>query len=143
MISYSGPVEEALDQYYERHDEQNVDTQLIVTLLRHVVQLNTDTNPNSNSNPNKSRNRRKGQGPGSGSGLGPGSGLGLGAVLVFLAGWQDILDVKAAVEADPVLGNPNRVLCLSLHSSVPTSKQKLIFQRPPPGVDYFRMVFKK
>lgn len=53
-----------------------------------------------------------------------------GAVLVFVPGWADIVDLVAAVEADATLGAACH--CVALHSSLETAKQKLAFL-PPPG----------
>ncbi|EPS71150.1 hypothetical protein M569_03608, partial [Genlisea aurea] len=57
-----------------------------------------------------------------------------GAVLVFMTGWEDINCLKDQLKAHPLLGDPNRVMLLACHGSMPTSEQKLIFDRPPPNV---------
>ncbi|KAJ3083336.1 hypothetical protein HK102_001131 [Quaeritorhiza haematococci] len=57
----------------------------------------------------------------------------LGAVLVFLPGWSDITNVKRSLEKHPILGRPDVPLILPLHSSINSTQQNRIFQRPPPG----------
>lgn len=68
-----------------------------------------------------------------------------GAVLVFVPGWADIVDVISTFEADvPVAQQPRHISsrtalhlgerchCVALHSSLETAKQKAAFL-PPPG----------
>lgn len=67
-----------------------------------------------------------------------------GAVLVFVPGWADIVDVISAFEADVPVAQPRqnssriavhlgeRCHCVALHSSLETAKQKAAFL-PPPG----------
>ncbi|CAM6093452.1 unnamed protein product [Calypogeia fissa] len=57
-----------------------------------------------------------------------------GAVLVFLTGWEDISAVLEKLKANPLLGDPNKVLLLGCHGSMATGEQKLIFNHAPPGV---------
>ena len=57
-----------------------------------------------------------------------------GAILVFLHGWDEITKATEALRAHPTTGNSSRVLLLPLHSQVPSSEQRRVFKRPPPGV---------
>ncbi|XP_054809447.1 DExH-box ATP-dependent RNA helicase DExH5, mitochondrial isoform X2 [Prosopis cineraria] len=57
-----------------------------------------------------------------------------GAVLVFMTGWEDISSLKDKLLANPVLGDPSRVLLLTCHGSMASSEQSLIFQEPEDGV---------
>lgn len=57
-----------------------------------------------------------------------------GAVLVFMTGWDDINSLKDQLQSHPLLGDPNRVLLLACHGSMPSSEQKLIFDKPEDGV---------
>ena len=60
------------------------------------------------------------------------SGGPAGAILVFLPGWNEISQLRDQLAADPRFGAD--VLVLPLHSMVPPSEQKRVFQRPPRGV---------
>lgn len=53
----------------------------------------------------------------------------VGAVLVFVPGWADIVDVVSAIEERPELP----CYCVALHSSLEAARQKLAFQPPPKG----------
>ncbi|TQD90674.1 hypothetical protein C1H46_023821 [Malus baccata] len=57
-----------------------------------------------------------------------------GAILVFMTGWDDINSLKDQLQAHPLLGDPSRVLLLACHGSMPSSEQKLIFDKPEDGV---------
>ncbi|ONM30512.1 DExH-box ATP-dependent RNA helicase DExH3 [Zea mays] len=57
-----------------------------------------------------------------------------GAILVFMTGWDDINALKEQLQANPLLGNPSAVLLLACHGSMASSEQKLIFDKPEPGV---------
>ncbi|XP_062191731.1 DExH-box ATP-dependent RNA helicase DExH3-like isoform X1 [Phragmites australis] len=57
-----------------------------------------------------------------------------GAVLVFMTGWDDINALKEQLQANPLLGDPSKVLLLACHGSMASSEQKLIFEKPEPGV---------
>ncbi|KQK02430.1 hypothetical protein BRADI_2g01360v3 [Brachypodium distachyon] len=57
-----------------------------------------------------------------------------GAVLVFMTGWDDINALKEQLQANPLLGDPNKVLLLACHGSMPSSEQKLIFEKPEAGL---------
>nr|CAB3472473.1 unnamed protein product [Digitaria exilis] len=57
-----------------------------------------------------------------------------GAVLVFMTGWDDINALKEQLHANPLLGDPTKVLLLACHGSMASSEQKLIFDKPEPGV---------
>ncbi|KAF9611592.1 hypothetical protein IFM89_033596 [Coptis chinensis] len=57
-----------------------------------------------------------------------------GAILVFMTGWDDINALKDQLQAHPLLGDPSRVLLLSCHGSMASSKQRLIFHKPEGGV---------
>ncbi|KAL6175637.1 hypothetical protein ACLB2K_052276 [Fragaria x ananassa] len=57
-----------------------------------------------------------------------------GAVLVFMTGWDDINSLKDQLQSHPLLGDPNRVLLLACHGSMPSAEQRLIFDKPEDGV---------
>lgn len=57
-----------------------------------------------------------------------------GAVLVFMTGWDDINSLKDQLQAHPHLGDPDKVLLLACHGSMPSSEQRLIFDKPEDGV---------
>lgn len=57
-----------------------------------------------------------------------------GAVLVFMTGWDDISSLKEKLQAHSVLGDSHRVLLLACHSSMASSEQRLIFEKPEDGV---------
>ncbi|KAJ0962773.1 hypothetical protein J5N97_027895 [Dioscorea zingiberensis] len=57
-----------------------------------------------------------------------------GAVLVFMTGWDDINSLKDQLQANPLLGDPTKVLLLACHGSMASSEQRLIFDKPPDGV---------
>ncbi|XWS60984.1 hypothetical protein CRYUN_Cryun07bG0086300 [Craigia yunnanensis] len=57
-----------------------------------------------------------------------------GAVLVFMTGWDDINSLKDQLQAHPLLGDPSKVLLLACHGSMPSSEQRLIFEKPEDGV---------
>ncbi|KAL7133628.1 hypothetical protein ABFS83_12G154800 [Erythranthe nasuta] len=59
---------------------------------------------------------------------------GSGAILVFLTGWDDISKLLDKLKANVILGDPNKVLLLPVHGSMPTINQREIFDRPPPNV---------
>ncbi|KAL5544898.1 hypothetical protein UlMin_008682 [Ulmus minor] len=57
-----------------------------------------------------------------------------GAILVFMTGWDDINSLKDQLQSHPLLGDPSKVLLLACHGSMPSSEQKLIFDKPEDGV---------
>ncbi|OMO51588.1 Double-stranded RNA-binding protein [Corchorus capsularis] len=57
-----------------------------------------------------------------------------GAILVFMTGWDDINSLKEQLQAHPLLGDPSKVLMLACHGSMPSSEQRLIFEKPEDGV---------
>nr|CAD1838386.1 unnamed protein product [Ananas comosus var. bracteatus] len=57
-----------------------------------------------------------------------------GAILVFMTGWDDINSLKEQLQANPLLGDPTKVLLLACHGSMASSEQKLIFVKPEDGV---------
>ncbi|XP_050379007.1 DExH-box ATP-dependent RNA helicase DExH3 [Argentina anserina] len=57
-----------------------------------------------------------------------------GAVLVFMTGWDDINSLKDQLQSHSLLGDPNRVLLLACHGSMPSSEQRLIFDKPEGGI---------
>ncbi|KAK1298092.1 putative pre-mRNA-splicing factor ATP-dependent RNA helicase [Acorus calamus] len=57
-----------------------------------------------------------------------------GAVLVFMTGWDDINSLKEQLLANPLLGDPSRVLLLVCHGAMASSEQRLIFDKPEDGV---------
>ena len=48
-----------------------------------------------------------------------------GAVLVFMTGWDDINALKEQLQANPLLGDPSKVLLLACHGSMASSEQVL------------------
>ena len=46
-----------------------------------------------------------------------------GGVLVFMTGWDDINSLKEQLQANPLLGDPAKVLLLSCHGSMASSEQ--------------------
>ena len=54
-----------------------------------------------------------------------------GAILVFLPGWTDISQVHDKIMKDPVLSCH---IIIPLHSMLPMASQKVVFDRPPPGL---------
>ena len=48
-----------------------------------------------------------------------------GAVLVFMTGWDDINSLKEQLQANPLLGDPSKVLLLACHGSMASSEQVL------------------
>lgn len=57
-----------------------------------------------------------------------------GAILVFLPGWEDISRMRQQLATSPFFSNQSEFHVLPLHSMVPSSEQKKVFKRPPPGV---------
>lgn len=57
-----------------------------------------------------------------------------GAVLVFMTGWDDISCLKEKLQANPILGDTNRVVLLACHGSMASEEQRLIFDEPKDGV---------
>lgn len=57
-----------------------------------------------------------------------------GAVLIFLAGWEQISRLHKELLADRSFSQPRKFLILPLHSMMPTVNQRQVFDRPPPGV---------
>ncbi|PWA60265.1 RNA helicase HrpA [Artemisia annua] len=57
-----------------------------------------------------------------------------GGILVFMTGWDDISSLKDKLQAHSVLGDESRVLLLTCHSSMASSEQRLIFEKPDTGV---------
>eukprot|EP00980_Cylindrotheca_fusiformis_P005044 scaffold1069_cov143-Cylindrotheca_fusiformis.AAC.2 len=62
------------------------------------------------------------------------SSHGDGAVLVFLPGWHEISEFASLLESTPPFQNRSKFLVLPLHSGIPSSSQRMVLQRPPPGV---------
>ena len=57
------------------------------------------------------------------------------AVLVFLPGLKEIQALQEAMMSLPEFARePQRSWILPLHSTVPPEEQRLVFQRPPPGI---------
>ena len=55
-----------------------------------------------------------------------------GAILIFVPGWAEISKCKTALESSRVL-SPDNLHIIPLHSLMPTSFQREIFNPPPPG----------
>ncbi|XP_071696376.1 DExH-box ATP-dependent RNA helicase DExH6-like [Rutidosis leptorrhynchoides] len=56
-----------------------------------------------------------------------------GAILVFLAGWDDINKARDRLSKSSLFKDSYKFLILPLHSMVPSIEQKKVFQRPPKG----------
>jgi hypothetical protein len=57
-----------------------------------------------------------------------------GAILIFLPGWEAINRTRERLLASSILQNSSKFHVLSLHSMIPSSEQKKVFNRPPAGV---------
>ena len=69
-----------------------------------------------------------------GSGQGEGTSRADEAILVFLAGWEEISRLRERLLASPIFGDPARFLILPLHSMLHSMEQRKVFGRPPDGV---------
>lgn len=56
-----------------------------------------------------------------------------GAILVFLPGWEDINKTREKLIASPFLKDTSKYMIICLHSMIPSTEQKKVFKRPPPG----------
>ncbi|KAL8160936.1 hypothetical protein V2J09_012425 [Rumex salicifolius] len=56
-----------------------------------------------------------------------------GAILVFLSSWDDINRTRERLLANQFFKDPSKFLILPLHSMVPSTDQKKVFNRPPHG----------
>lgn len=56
-----------------------------------------------------------------------------GAILVFLAGWDDINKARDKLSSSNLFKDSSKFLILALHSMVPSIEQKKVFKRPPHG----------
>ncbi|XP_063227825.1 ATP-dependent DNA/RNA helicase DHX36-like isoform X2 [Bacillus rossius redtenbacheri] len=56
-----------------------------------------------------------------------------GAILVFLPGWTDIAKLNSLL-TECRRYSPDRYIIIPLHSLMPTTTQKSVFDKPPPGV---------
>ena len=127
------PASAALLEAYQStlSDEDAVDTQLVTSLLVHIVTQARAAEQRGAKGGNAGR-------PSTPAPVGLHSRspaeAGLGAVLVFLPGWEEISRISEACASHPLLGNPSRTLVLPLHSAIPTAEQRKVFRRPPPGV---------
>lgn len=104
-------------------DDETVDLDLLVALTAHIVSTSIAAGSGAAA-----------RGGAAAAGARTPLDAGLGAVLVFLPGWEDISGAMDLMRGHPVLGNPGRALILPLHSAIPTSEQRRVFKRPPPGV---------
>ncbi|KAK3120042.1 hypothetical protein QOZ80_9AG0680360 [Eleusine coracana subsp. coracana] len=59
-----------------------------------------------------------------------------GAVLIFLPGWEDIRKTKERLLDSLFFQDSSKFLVMSLHSMVPPSEQKMVFQLPPAGTSW-------
>ena len=98
-----------LSRYQMGANPEEVDLDLVVRILRYIA-----LQPIEGA-------RKKGQ-------------IGAGAVLVFLPGWDEISRLKDLLEASPPFSDSSRFRVLPLHSMVPSSEQRKVFQRPGAGV---------
>jgi hypothetical protein len=57
-----------------------------------------------------------------------------GAVLIFLPGWEAINKTRERLLASSIFRDSSKFHVLSLHSMIPSSEQRKVFQRPPAGV---------
>ena len=101
-----------LSRYQMAANPEEVDLDLVARILRHVALQSADAPP---------AQRRKGQ-------------IGPGAVLVFLPGWDEISRLKDLLESSPPFSDAARFRVLPLHSMVPSSEQRKVFQSPGRGV---------
>lgn len=86
-----------LTQYYSTHLEEDVDYKIISSLVRHIC-LKEST-----------------------------SGQTAGCcILVFLPGWQEIVNMKDLLEQDHALTSSHRINVLTLHSGVPVQDQRKV-----------------
>lgn len=97
---------EMLEQYLSSIDQDEIDTRLIERLLRKICTTVT-------------------------AGISPDY---LGSILVFLPGWEDITRTRECLEASSLFGDTTKFLLLPLHSMIPSSEQKKVFNKPKPGV---------
>jgi HrpA-like RNA helicase len=67
-------------------------------------------------------------------GGGGGGGEREGAVLVFLPGLGEIMQLHDMLMASSVYSNRNKWMIVAAHSSLSAEEQRRIFKRPPPGV---------
>jgi ATP-dependent RNA helicase DHX57 len=98
------------------HSLNPVNTDLITALIRWLV-TSSNSKGSTKSNP----------------GTGTFGKAYDGAVLIFMPGLFEILDLVAALQRDSVLGKDSSFLILPLHSELSTEEQKRVFVRPPPG----------
>ncbi|XP_071703468.1 DExH-box ATP-dependent RNA helicase DExH6-like [Rutidosis leptorrhynchoides] len=56
-----------------------------------------------------------------------------GAILVFLAGWDDINKARDKLSSSNLFKDSSKFMILALHSMVPSIEQKKVFKRPPHG----------
>ena len=56
-----------------------------------------------------------------------------GAILVFLAGWDDIHQTREKLLASLFFADTSKFVIFSLHSMIPSAEQKKVFKRPPAG----------
>ncbi|CAM6097575.1 unnamed protein product [Calypogeia fissa] len=97
---------ELLRKYHSSIDQEEIDVGLIQRLLKHLCGT-----PSEDDDKNQSA-----------------------AVLVFLPGWEDIMKTRDVLQESPLFGDSSRFLILPLHSMVPSSEQRKVFLRPPPGI---------
>ncbi|KAH7388020.1 hypothetical protein KP509_16G053600 [Ceratopteris richardii] len=97
---------ELLERYLSGIDQDEVDVKLIKELLQKICTTVT-------------------------AGISPDH---LGSILVFLPGWEDIVRTRECLEESAVFGDTKKFLILPLHSLIPSSEQRRVFQIPPPGV---------
>eukprot|EP00210_Caulerpa_lentillifera_P002836 g2710.t1 len=57
-----------------------------------------------------------------------------GGVLVFLTSWEDIQTMMEILQSNPIVGNPEFVKLLPLHSTLASISQEEIFKVPPLGI---------
>ncbi|KAK9835371.1 hypothetical protein WJX81_005267 [Elliptochloris bilobata] len=98
----------ALSEYQAGADADEVDLELVQSLLEHIC--------------------------GEGHFARPGEAAPtLGAVLIFLPGWDEIMRLKDRLESSDEFGS-GRYQVLPLHSMVPAADQRRVFVRPPRGM---------
>ena len=114
----------SVSEYQLNADPDEVDLGLAKELIHWILRVRAP----------EMRRRQKGGSESEGPSGGGGSAgePPLGAVLVFLPGWNEISQLRDELASDARFARD--VLVLPLHSMVPPSEQKRVFQRPPRGV---------
>lgn len=62
-----------------------------------------------------------------------------GAILVFMTGWDDINSLKEQLQANPLLGDPTKVLLLACHGSMASSEQVHCYLHESTAIDFVHL----